>query len=279
MLWNIIADSSCDLHDGMDCAENVAFHMVPMSVRIGDLEFVDTPKLDVREMMEVMRSTSLPSSSACPSVEAWAALFEAADCSLAVTISSALSGSYNAAMAARSLVLEEHPEKKIHVVDSRSASGQMALVVERINQLIAKGLPFEAVARQAEAYNRQLRILFTLSHYDNLVKNGRMNKVVGMVVSTLKIRLIARGSDKGTIEMLYKVRGEMGALLKLVEAMGEQKDPAGLPVIITHCSNPEGAGKLKGLIEAAYDGVQIRLQRTHALTSYYAEEGGLIVSF
>ena len=66
-----------------------------------------------------------------------------------MTISSQLSGSYNAAMAARDLVLAEHPEKKIFVLDSRATSGAMILLLRKAAELAEQGLPFEELCGRA----------------------------------------------------------------------------------------------------------------------------------
>ena len=95
-------------------------------------------------------------------------------------MTSCLSGTFNSAVVARRMVLEQHPEKKILVIDTRSTGGHMALLIWRLRDLIAQGLPFREVAREAVAYNRSLRLLFTLSSFDNLVKNGRMNDRLGV---------------------------------------------------------------------------------------------------
>ena len=63
----------------------------------------------------------------------------------AFTISSNLSGSYNAAMAARTMVLEEHPEKKIFVLDTLSCSGALAGAAELANKLIGENQEFDDI--------------------------------------------------------------------------------------------------------------------------------------
>ena len=88
--------------------------------------------VDVDAMMDAMHNYNGASTTACPSPEEWAEYFLQADNVFAFTISSNLSGSYNAAMAAREMVLEEHPEKQICVIDSRAAAGAMVLPDGRV---------------------------------------------------------------------------------------------------------------------------------------------------
>ena len=121
MKWLIVSDSSCDIRTLDDLAPGVEFGLVPFKINIGSKEFVDLPGLDTAAMLQAMTEHEGASTSACPSPGEWAAWFEKADNVIALTISSNLSGSYAAAMAARDIVLEASPNKKIFVLDTLRA--------------------------------------------------------------------------------------------------------------------------------------------------------------
>ncbi len=195
MTWKIVADSSCDLQGGLLCDPEVEFAIVPLKIRVGEQEFVDDAKLNGAEMLRALDEYQGPSSSACPSPEEWAAEFETADNIIAIAMTSALSGTYNSALVARDMMLEEHPEKKIHIIDTRSTGGHMVLLARKVNQLIGMGLSFEEVCAEADAYNQQVHLLFALASFDNLVKNGRMNKVVGLLASKLNMLAVGIASE------------------------------------------------------------------------------------
>lgn len=278
--WKIAADSSCDLREGPEPFPGLSFAIVPLKIRVGTLEFTDDAGLDLDAMKTALREFDGPTSSACPSPDQWVRQFEEADCSVAVTMTSALSGTFNSAVVARRMVLEQHPEKKILVLDTKSTGGQMVLVIRRLRELIAQGLPFEEVARQAVEYNRSLRLLFTLSAFDNLVKNGRMNKLVGIVASKLGIRIVAEASREGTIQVLYKIRGQSRALDTLVAEIRRHKpELEGKEVVVSHCGNPLGVRYLREQLEKEFPGVRVTVMETRGLTSYYAEETGILVAF
>lgn len=279
MTWKIVADSSCDLQEGLLCVPEVSFSIVPLKIRVGEREFVDDPSLDVAEMMRALADYQGPSSSACPSPEEWAAEFETADNTIVIAMTSALSGTYNSALVARDMVLEKHPEKKIHVIDTRSTGGHMVLLARKVNQLIAMGLSFEEVCEEADAYNQQTHLLFALASFDNLVKNGRMNKVVGLLASKLNMRAVGIASEKGELSLLHKTRGEARCITLLLEELASRKDLTGKPVVITHCQNPVGAKLLRLRIEEQWPGVEVTVLATHGLTSYYAQHQGLLIGF
>ena len=127
MAWMIVSDSSCEIRELENPAPGVQFALVPFKIRVGEREYVDLATLNTQQMLQAMTDYNGASTTACPSPEEWAEYFLQADNVFALTISSNLSGSYNAAMAAREMVLEEHPEKQICVIDSRAAAGAMVL--------------------------------------------------------------------------------------------------------------------------------------------------------
>ena len=181
-------------------------------------------------------------------------------------------------MVARDLVMDEHPDKKIAIIDTYSVSGQMVLVAKKINELIAQGLSFEEIVHQAEDYNKTLHLYCTLSSFDNLTKNGRMPKLTGVVAKKLGMRIIGT-AENGTLSVIHKCRGDRSTLLTLMKDMKECCDLSKRHVIISHCSNLKLALTLQNLLETEAPGVQVTIIETHALTSYYAEDHGLIISF
>lgn len=279
MTWRIVADSSCDLQEGMLCVENVSFDTVPLKIRAGEYEFVDDASLNVTAMMETLDSYQGPSSSACPSPDEWAAQFRQADCTIAITMTSTLSGTYNSALVAKEMVLEEFPDKKIHVIDTKATAGHIVLVARKINQLIGMGLPFEEVCSQADEYNSSVHLVFALASFDNLVKNGRMNKVVGLLASKLNMRAVGMASEKGELSILHKTRGEARCITLLLDELAARKDLTGKPVVISHCQNAVGAKLLKMKIEEKWPGVEVTILKTRGLTSYYAQHQGILIGF
>ena len=113
MNWNIITDSSCDLLPSASTDGRIRLTSVPFTIRIGERDFVDDEHLDTMEMLSAMEQERSASHTSCPTPEAWLAQFEQADCAIAITISSQLSGSMNSALAARDMALEKNPDVRI----------------------------------------------------------------------------------------------------------------------------------------------------------------------
>ena len=110
----IVADSSCNIL----ALDGVEFVSVPLTIRTDTEEFRDDAALNVNEMVTVLRNTKGRSYSACPNITDWEEAFGDSGDVLAFTITSSLSGSYNAACIARDACQERDPSRRIYVVDS-----------------------------------------------------------------------------------------------------------------------------------------------------------------
>lgn len=281
MTYNIVCDSSCDLKPEVLQPGRIQLEVVPMRISVGEHEFLDNADLNIPMLLNEMEAEKTASGTACPSPAAFAKYFEAVDCSICFTISCNLSGTYNAAVMARDMVLEEHPEKKICVIDSKSTAGDMVLLVRRAQALLqAEEEPdFDTVCDQLRTYQASLRTIFTLECYDNLIKNGRMRPLVGNLLHTLGIHIIADATPQGTIHVAGKARGELKTYQFIVELMRQSKDCTGAEVVLSHCENLSGALRLKELIMKELPVKDVTVLSCRGLTTFYAMQKGLILGY
>ena len=165
--------------------------------------------------------------------------------------------------------------KKIAVIDSLRSGACSAR--QKICELIESGADFETVVER-ELYSRHTHVVFALSSFNNLVKNGRMSKIVGFVANKLGFWGIGIGSEQGTIEIKQKIRGSKKALDAIIEDMKERGYNCG-KVVISHCRNAEFAESVKSAIQSVWDKAEVKIVHARGLCSYYAEKGGLIIGF
>lgn len=278
MTWKIVADSGCDYREIADLANQTTFESVPLTIQIDNEIFVDNAHLDIDDMMEKMYATSTASKSACPSPDDYLRSFEGAENIFVVTITGSLSGSHNSAQLAKKLFLEEHPTANIHVIDSLSAGGEVDLIVKKLNDLIKEGLSFEQVVEAITHYKKNTKLLFVLAKVDNLVKNGRLSKLIGAVVGLLNIRMVGEASDTGTLELLQKARGAKKALTAAVDEVLKAGYKGGR-IIIAHRNNEKFCQQFSEVIKEKFPAADISFLPTSGLCSFYAEEGGLLMGY
>ncbi|MCD7889337.1 MAG: DegV family protein [Oscillospiraceae bacterium] len=278
MRWNIVTDSSCDLFPEEYENGEVGLSSVPFVISVGDRDFKDDENLDVAEMVDAMEEYSGVSRSSCPSPDEWLKEFDKAEMNIALPISSNLSGSMNSAVVAQNMALENNPDKRVAVVDSHSTGPEVTMCVERIRDMIKSGMNFDNIVSEVQNFFKDTHIAFALSSFDNLVKNGRMNKIVGFIAKKLGMWGIGVGSDEGKIEIKGKVRGSVRMIGMLIDEMKEKGFNGGR-VIISHCQNSKLAEVLRDKIISTWNSADVLIMPTRGLCSFYAEREGLILSF
>lgn len=274
MNYKIVADSSSDVLE----LDTIPFASVPLVIHAGDKTFVDDADCDVPAMTEYMLTYKGKSSTACPGTQDWQDAFGDAENVFCVTITSGLSGAYNSARIAAEEYMAANPGRRVHVVDTLSAGPELRLVVEKLQELILAGLPFDEIVEEIEKYHKRSFLVFSLQSLHNFVANGRVSPAVGALVGLLGIRVVGRASEQGTLEPLSKVRGDRKALQELLRIMRELGWKGGR-VRIAHNENAAMAASLRDALRAIYDKLDVTIERCRGLCSYYAEKGGLLVGF
>ena len=277
-MWHLVADSSCDLYELEGTEGKMDFATIPFTIRIGGQEFVDDENMPVADMLEANETHSDMAQTACPSPETWREKFSVPGPVIAFTISGALSGSYNSACLGRDMLLEDEPDKQIVIIDSRSTGPEEAMLVWRARDLILEGKSIEEIEKDLNETADRIHTCFALSSYHNLIKSGRVGRLIGFIAGHLGFWGIGAGSDKGEIEIRGKARGNKGMIRFLVEEIGKV-GVAGRQIVISHCQNLKDAEALKKALEAAHTGIEVLVQATRGLDSFYAEREGLIIGY
>jgi DegV family protein with EDD domain len=274
MNCKIIADSSSNVLS----MEDVDYTSVPLKLITDEKEYVDDANLDVPAMVYELAAYKGRSGSACPSVGEWLEAFGEAENIFTLTITGTLSGCYNASVQAREIYLQEHPERKVCCLDSLSTGPEMALILEKLRELILAGLEFEEVERQIKEYMKHTHLLFMLESVHNMARNGRVSPIVAKAVGVLGIRIVGKASDEGTLQQLHKARGEARGLGMLhMEIVGHGYK--GGKIRIAHCMNSVAAMLARDEVLEHYPNADVTVYPLRGLCSFYAERGGVMIGF
>ena len=189
-----------------------------------------------------------------------------------------MSGSYNSAVLGKNLYKEEYGEKKIHVFNSKSASGGETLIAMKIAECEEKNMSFEEVVETVEAYIEGQHTYFVLETLDILRKNGRLSGLKAAVATALNIKPVMGATLEGTIVQLGKARGMKKALDKMVSHANEDTtDQEEKTLIITHCNCPERAKGVKKMVMEQMNVKEVLVLDTAGISSMYAADGGVIL--
>jgi DegV family protein with EDD domain len=213
----VVTDSACDLP--ADVADELGIVVVPLTIRIGDQEFVDRQDLTPRQFWELCARTPTLPETAAPAPgqfeAAYRSLVEAgADHVVVVSLSSALSATMQSAeLAARSF-----PPGTVRIVDSRSISLGQGLVAVECARAAAGGADVDSIVELAHDLVTRTKVWGALDTLDNLKKGGRIGGARAMLATALSIKPIIEVRD-GVVEQGGKQRTRSKALAFLVEQL------------------------------------------------------------
>jgi DegV family protein with EDD domain len=207
----VVTDSSCDLP--AEIVESAGITVVPLFIRFGGEEFVDRRDLTPAQFWDrCARSPVLPETAA-PAPGAFEQVFRSAAQSgaegvVCVTISSKLSATGQSAQAAARAAADTVP---VRLVDSRSATLGLGMIVLHAAQVAAGGAGVDEVAAAAEDAATRTHVFGTLDTLENLKKGGRIGGAQALLGSLLSIKPVIEVRD-GAVEPGPKQRTRSRAL-------------------------------------------------------------------
>ena len=272
----IVADSCCDITTQEE--KELDIKIVPLTLLLGDESFLDDSQLDLEDYKQKLSKYQGRATSACPSPGSFKEAFIEDDETFCITLSNNLSGTHNSAELGKGLAEEEG--KRVEIIDSKSASAAEALIAYELNDLIQQGLKFDEITERILEFVRKMKTYFVLENMDNLVKNGRLNKVTGKIITALHVKPIMGADDEGNIKLYNYARTKKQILEKLVGMVKDVKDVGEtFRLVIAHNNNTPLAENLKADLLSVFTSINIRIVPTRGLSSMYADEKGIIIAF
>lgn len=277
MKFKIVGDSCTDFTaEDLKKEYNVS---VPLTIDVDGFEVVDDETFDQKDFLRRVSEYSGCPKSACPSPEKYMECFKEVDNVYVITLSSQLSGSYNSAMLAKRIYQEEHPEVKIHVFDSKSASCGQLLLARLVEQYALAGMEFNEVVKAVTAFCNQMNTFFVLESLETLRKNGRLTGVKALVASALNIKPYMK-AEHGTICQAGQARGVKKAIGKMIDMVGmEGRNLKDKTLIVANCNCYERAKCVKEKLMERYSFKDSLIIDTKGISSLYANDGGVIIAF
>ncbi len=243
----IVTDSVCDLPQRL--IEQYRITVVPALVHFGTEQYRDRVEMSIREFMRRLPLAKTPPKTSQPPPGAFYEVYEEAtrDGSSVVSIhvSSRVSGTYQSAVIARSML----PDRNIEVVDSLLGSmGQGWMVLAAARDVLGGKSMQEILATVAQVGSR-MKTLIVVDTLEYLARNGRVGRAQAWLGSMLRVKPILTVAD-GVIEPLEKVLGGQRVLERLVQLVHEGLDPSYRAMLgIIHADAEEQALRLKEALE------------------------------
>ena len=217
----IITDSAADFEPFELEKWNIA--CIPLKVMLGDTEYEENLNLSKDQFFSLLASTGDTPKTSQPSPDHLMDLFadakRAGDEAVYITISSAISGTYQTAVMTR----EDAESDDCYVFDSRNATGGQRLLVEYAVRLRDAGKSAKEILAALEAVRDQVILFACIDTLEYLYRGGRISQTVYKLGTMAQVKPIIRVSEEGSIEVPAKAMGMRKGMDQLVKKLEAQK--------------------------------------------------------
>lgn len=272
--YRIIVDSCLDFDDGLFKGED-EFYRVPFGINIDDENIIDR-NLNTDELILKMENSKGKILSAAPSPQDYLNVLSSEQVNFIITLSSKISGSYNAACLAANCFLEENKNSKVYVIDSKSAASGEDLLAYKLKLMLDEQRDYGMVYEEINKIRDNMETFFILEDYSVFVKNGRISNVKSFLIDILNITPIMM-ADKGVVGTYKKFRGKVKAYKAMVDTVVDRVKNKGKNILmITHCAAKEKATKIKEELNKLVPQLKVIVLKAGGLSTTYANKGGII---
>ena len=279
--YQIITDSGCDLP--LEMRQQLDVTMTSLTLQFRGQELEDSVGDDIRDLYTALRAGEVASTSAV-NPDAWQRAMEPALAAgqdvLVLAFSSGLSTTYQSAVIAAGELEEKYPQRRIRVVDTRSASLGQGLLVWYACRKRDEGMALEELADWAEKTKLNLCHWFTVDDLMYLKRGGRVSAATALVGTMLQIKPVLHVDDEGHLVNVSKARGRkasIDALAKKVKELGEGYDNS--TMFISHGDCYEDAEYLANILKTQYGVKEVMINYVGAVIGSHSGPGTLALFF
>ena len=280
MEMRIFADSACDLPK--EFYETNPVTLIPLRVQIEEAEYLDVVTINSTEVYAAIRSGKHPKTSQA-SPEQFITLFEdlakSGEEGLYIAFSSELSGTYNSAVMIKDQVLEEYPQLKLTIIDSKCASLGYGLLVKEAVRLQKAGEPLERIEEIVRFKAAHMEHLFTVEDLDYMARGGRVSKASAFIGGLLNIKPLLHVED-GKLVPIEKLRGRKKLMKRILELMDERGERLhDQTIAISHGDDEAFALEMKKMIEENFKPKHVEIHVIGSAVGSHAGPGTLAIFF
>lgn len=256
MTVRIITDSTSDMN--AERAESLGVYLVPLRISFGDEEFIDSPvpsEFDDGKPMgaeefwsRLETSPEIPTTSQ-PSPNAFHLAFEkaameGADEIVCIVLSSGLSKTVDSANLAKREFGDKIP---VHIIDSKSASAGLCLLVEKAQEMANSGSNAAQIRSAINELVPKVRVFFSPDSLDQLKRGGRIGGARALLATALSIKPILGVDQEGKVDAIGKVRTRSKVITDLLQRADSSTADA-IYVLSSSVNKPSGPTDYRDLV-------------------------------
>ena len=257
MSVRIYTDAASNLFREILLKRNADIVVLPMILRLNEKEYhcysddIDVEKMS-KEFYSAMKGGAKPQTSlTSPGLFEEKAKEEIAKGNevLYVTLSSGISGTFNAATLIAKELNQIEGKEVVHVLDSKTAGLGEGMIALYAANLAKEGFSLEEIVSKTKKYRETVRSEFTVDSIRYLANSGRVSNVAAILAGVLLIKPLLYGSPEGKIVVTSKVQGRKNSMKKLASQVLENVTDKEKLVYIAHCDSLEDAKALENLLK------------------------------
>ncbi len=246
----LVTDSACDLPEEFLREHQV--HLVPINLHVNDSVFLDKVSIKPHQFFKYMDSASKYPTTSHPPVNSFSALFtrlsEYYDSVISIHLSKELSGTWNAARKAAEEVSGK-TGRKIDVINSRTLSGSLGLIVKSAAEFIASGDRHEKVVEKLNRAIENSMILVSVRTLKYMVKGGRVSPMKGIIARALNLKPIVSVDEEGRSILYDKAFSQKGNMKKVLKKISNSLDGRKISSYsIVHAENEKNAREFAAML-------------------------------
>ncbi len=243
--WNValVTDSGCDLPE--ELLEKYQVHMIPVSLIIGKNQYLDKLTITPEHFYNIIENSKEKTSTSQPGTKAFTNLYSNLlthyDSIISVHFSSGLSGTWQGALNAAEKVMTE-TGKQISVLDSRTLSGALGLLVYRTGMAIEQGKAHTEIVEEFSNWVNMSEVLVSVKSMKKIVESGRVSKLKGFFAQALGIKPVIAVNKEGKTYLMDKTFTQKANMKKVLAHMKVLMRRGKVwNYMVLHANNPEGA--------------------------------------
>lgn len=257
MSVRVYTDAGSNLFKDILLKRNADIVVLPMTLRLNDKEYhcysddIDVSQMS-KEFYTAMKEGAKPQTSLTSP-----GLFEAkakeeiakGNAVLYVTLSSGISGTYNAATLMSQEINAKEGKSVVAVLDSKTAGFGEGMIALYAANLAQEGLSLEEIVNKTKIYRETVRSEFTVDNIRYLANTGRVSNVTAILAGVLMIKPLLYGSPEGKIVVTSKVQGRKNSIKKLADQVLQHVTDKEKLIYIAHCDSLNDAKMLESLLK------------------------------
>ncbi len=200
---------------------------------------------------------------------------------LCITISGKLSNTINVARVAAEQVVAEIPETKIELLDSRTTTAATGLIVLAAARAAATGKDLPEVTKVAATVRDKVNFVALVDTIKHVYRSGRIPKVASQIGSLLRVKpiLAINNESAGLVRFIGIERSHQNGIRRIVKIMKDAVGKEPVRVAVMHAYALDEAQKLKDIILAEFNCLEIWVTEFSPLMGYAVGTGAVGMAF